>query len=530
MWVIVLKWILYVVAASLACFTVGWLGREIFRALFGLSSTRRDELLRIFLVLTGILVTLSLLSFDPKDYTTLDLLSFDVHDTVSNKGGVIGAILSLWLYMGLGPSSLMIPVVLLLWGILPRRFYQILPMRTAFLLGVAVLVSFIVAGLPQTGAGSSIIGDKLSTAGSQYLGVGKWLVAAAFVFGLCLTFPGMRGLVSGIPAWIGRLTSGIGSLRKPKIISEEPEPELVKEEIEEEKEPEIVKSEPVSHEIEKPQQELPVEESPPALDASEFKALFLDSLKEPESVSKSESESELKDRAKVLEQKFEQFAISGEITKIAPGPVITRYEYKPAPGIKLSRIAGLSDDIALSMKSTRIRIVAPIPGKSVIGIEVPNQDRECVYLKQVLTSPIFESLESKLGVVLGSDIAGEPVCDDIAGFPHLLIAGTTGSGKSVCVNTMIASILYRATPQDVRFLMIDPKRLELRVYNGIPHLVRPVISDSKESLEALKKALLWMEIRYKEFARVGVRDIQGYNERVDEPKPYILVIIDEKRS
>lgn len=506
----IIRWVVYIIVATLACFAIWWLGRELFRAFLRLSTSRKEELLRIFLVLLGILIGVSIITFNPQDYTTLDPLSFSLSGNITNKGGVVGAIIGLWLYRGLGMSSFIIPIILLLWGILPRKYYPSLTMRTAFLIGVSILISFILASIGQTKISGGIIGEKLSIGGTKYFGIGKWFIAVAFVFAVALTFEKFRNLLF--------------KKREPrKKKTTEPDPEII-EEVQHQKVPEIVER----------AVKVKISDTPlPKLDIAQFKSLFLACLKNPESEETiPQSEAELKDRAKVLEQKFEEFGVSGEITKIAPGPVITRYEYEPAPGIKVAKIASLSDDIALSMKSTRIRIVAPIPGKGVVGIEVPNQRRESVYLKEILTVTPFESAESKLKVkpltvALGKDIAGEPVCDDIGRFPHLLIAGTTGAGKSVCINAMIASILYRAEPREVRFLMIDPKRLELRLYNGVPHLVRPVISDAKESLEALKETILWMEIRYKEFAKLGVRDIEGYNQRASKPKPYILVIIDE---
>ncbi|MEA3431563.1 MAG: DNA translocase FtsK, partial [candidate division WOR-3 bacterium] len=197
------------------------------------------------------------------------------------------------------------------------------------------------------------------------------------------------------------------------------------------------------------------------------------------------------------------------------------------PGIKVSKIESLADDIALSMKASRVRIVAPISGSSAIGIEVPNTTRKNVYLKQLLTNERFTSSKSKLTTVMGVDIAGIPVCSDIQTMPHLLIAGATGSGKSVFINTIIASILSKADPDDVRFVMIDPKRIELPMYNSIPHLIHPVIADARKALDVLKEILEWMDARYREFARAGVRDIEGYNTRAQTKKPYIVIIVDE---
>jgi S-DNA-T family DNA segregation ATPase FtsK/SpoIIIE len=262
-------------------------------------------------------------------------------------------------------------------------------------------------------------------------------------------------------------------------------------------------------------------------DLGSFNERYLSILKNPPKFEESYDTKMGRERSELLEKRFEEFGVTGRVANVSPGPVITRYEYEPAPGIKVSKIASLSNDLALSMKSSRIRIVAPIPGRSAIGIEVPNHMRRDVYLKEILNSESFTNSRSKLTVAMGVNIVGEPISSDIQQMPHLLIAGATGSGKSVFINAMIASILLRALPEEVRFIMIDPKRIELPVYNGIPHLIRPVISDAKEALSALKDIIGWMDLRYREFARAGVRDIDGYNVKVEKRKPYILIIVDE---
>ncbi len=258
-----------------------------------------------------------------------------------------------------------------------------------------------------------------------------------------------------------------------------------------------------------------------------FKQDFLSYLNDVPEEKPEISELELKENAKKLEEKLEDFAVSGQVISIGTGPVITRYEFIPGPGIKVSRISNLANDLALAMKAPRIRVVAPIPGKGTVGIEVPNKTRQNVFIKELFMSEDFNKSDSCLTIALGKDIAGETVLADISRMPHLLIAGATGSGKSVCINSIIASILFKAKPRDIRFIMIDPKRLELPVYNGIPHLVFPVLTEAKESILILKQVLEWMEIRYKEFAKVGVRDIEGYNRKIEDKKPYILIIVDE---
>lgn len=243
---------------------------------------------------------------------------------------------------------------------------------------------------------------------------------------------------------------------------------------------------------------------------------------------------DLADNVKILEDTLESFGVKIKVTHVTQGPAITRYEAQPAPGVKVSKITNLSDDIALSLAATDVRIEAPVPGKSVVGIEVPNKEIATVHFREVLETPEFQNSLSKLTVVLGKDITGSPIVADLTKMPHLLIAGATGSGKSVCVNTLINSILYKARPDEVKFLLVDPKMVELTNYNGIPHLIAPVVTDPKKAAGALKWIVTEMETRYELFAAAGVRDIVRYNylrtqEKKDDapPLPYVVVIIDE---
>ena len=292
-----------------------------------------------------------------------------------------------------------------------------------------------------------------------------------------------------------------------------------------------------------------------------FEMPSLHFLSEPKNVVRDASLSKdaLEQNARLLEGVLEDFGVKGEIIAVRPGPVVTLYELEPAPGIKSSRVIGLSDDIARSMSAIACR-VAVVPGRNAIGIELPNAKRETVYLREILASRDFETTKSKLALALGKTINGEAVIVDIAKMPHVLVAGTTGSGKSVAINTMILSLLYKLTPQDCRLIMIDPKMLELSVYDGIPHLLTPVVTDPKKAVVALKWTVREMEDRYRKMSKVGVRNIDGFNARVQlaekkgerisrtvqtgfdrqtgeaiyetenldlEPMPYIVVIIDE---
>jgi S-DNA-T family DNA segregation ATPase FtsK/SpoIIIE len=258
----------------------------------------------------------------------------------------------------------------------------------------------------------------------------------------------------------------------------------------------------------------------------------------------------LRDNALRLTKTLKDYGIDGHVREIRPGPVVTMYEYVPGPGIKLSKIAALADDLAMSMEALRVRIVAPIPGKGAVGIEIPNDTRETVYLKEIIAHDAFRKAKSRLTMALGKDIEGGAYVADLARMPHLLVAGATGAGKSVSINSMIMSVLFKATPDEVRMIMVDPKMLELSVYEGIPHLLLPVVTDPKKAALALRWAVEEMERRYELLSEVGVRSIDGYNTKVRnagergtqvtvpakepdgeptvcQPMPYLMVIVDE---
>lgn len=246
----------------------------------------------------------------------------------------------------------------------------------------------------------------------------------------------------------------------------------------------------------------------------------LDLLEEPDEAARTAGRAKddsLEANARMLESVLQDFGVHGEIVQVRPGPVVTLYELEPAPGTKTSRVIGLADDIARSMSAVSVRI-AVVPGQNVIGIELPNVSREMVYLRELLASQPFEKHGGDLSVALGKDIGGEPVTVDLARMPHLLIAGTTGSGKSVGVNSMIASLLYRLRPEQCRFIMIDPKMLELSVYDGIPHLMAPVVTDPKKAVVALKWVVREMETRYRSMSKLGVRNVAGYNQRIEQAR------------
>jgi S-DNA-T family DNA segregation ATPase FtsK/SpoIIIE len=303
--------------------------------------------------------------------------------------------------------------------------------------------------------------------------------------------------------------------------------------------PKVTISEPVLETRKKPEQKA---FSFMSLDG-QFELPSLDLLDDPPvNGSKKIQRESLEMNARRLEKKLADFGVQGEVVEILPGPVITMYEFKPAPGIKISKVASLADDLALTLRASSIRIVAPIPGKAAIGIEIPNNQREMVYLKQILSSSAYEESGFKLPIALGKDITGTPVITDLSRMPHLLVAGATGTGKSVSINTMINSLLFKVSPEMVRFLMIDPKRIELSIYHDIPHLLHPVVIHPKEATKALRWAVQEMERRYMLLSDVGVRNIEAYNRKIKKgpspsapdngdpgkkPLPYIILVIDE---
>ena len=254
-------------------------------------------------------------------------------------------------------------------------------------------------------------------------------------------------------------------------------------------------------------------------------------LNDPPKRSHNINEAEIDQQISNLLDKLRKFKIDGDVVRTYTGPIVTTFEFRPAPHIKVSKILTLQDDLAMALKAQTIRIQAPIPGKDVVGIEVPNQNLETIYLKEILESEVFKNASSPLTMALGKDIVGAPFVTDLKKLPHLLIAGTTGSGKSVGINAMLLSLLYRNSPQTLRLMMIDPKMLEFSIYNDIPHLLTPVITEAKKAITALSNMVAEMERRYKIMSQTRTKNIESYNEKMKseggEQFPYIVVIIDE---
>jgi S-DNA-T family DNA segregation ATPase FtsK/SpoIIIE len=458
--------------------------------------------------------------------------------------GAVGNWLAWLLSLALGYGAYVVPALLLLWGLHIRNKRPLRPdlLQSLFLLISALFLdAFLAYFLHPRYALLSASPRSIPLGGAAGVGLNAALRRLAGPVGAFI------GLVGGyvtvlvlfarlrVPevAWLRAIFSVVVGLFRPapSVTQLKPRPPS-----------------PPDHLT----TDLPSAPSPPALrpqpsapsasrkpfpsrakfDLSDFQQRFLDCLDQPaesDRVAKDRRESE--QEAALLLDKLRQFGIDGRVSDMLSGPMITRFEFEPAPGVKIQSIASRQDDISLALAAERVRILAPIPGKNAVGIEVPNKQRRTVHLREVITSEAYREERSPLGFALGTSITGEPTAADLRTMPHILIAGTTGSGKSVCINSIIASIVYRSSPRDVRFLTIDPKQLELPVYNPIPHLLSPTTVDPGRAVNELNRVVGIMETRYGEFANIGVRDIVGYNERAAAEgfarKPYIVVIIDE---
>jgi DNA segregation ATPase FtsK/SpoIIIE, S-DNA-T family len=480
-------------------------------------------------------------------YLLVALLTYDASDpgwsrtgtdaAVQNLGGAAGAWFADVALHLLGYLAYLIPLVFIgvgWWLFRHRRDATIASPLELTLRGVALFV------LLLTGAGlaalhslprnmpvhaGGILGDLVARATVSGLGlVGATLLLLALFLAALTLFTGlswfsvMDGLGKGVYDLAAELRSRLESLRDRRIGAEQ----KAQREVRVEKERARVAHRPPSR------VEPRIEAPPPSPRVMKEKQvpLFtgditdphppLGLLDDPPETVVGYSEEALQAMSRLVELKLRDFGVDVEVVAVQPGPVITRFELHPAPGVKVVRISALAKDLARSLSVIAVRIVEVIPGKSTVGLEIPNEQRELVTLSEILRSTLFESAKSPLTVALGKDIGGAPVIADLARMPHLLVAGTTGSGKSVGVNAMLISMLYKATAEEVRLILIDPKMLELSVYEGIPHLLAPVVTDMKDASNALRWAVAEMERRYKLMSMLGVRNITGYNKKVRE--------------
>lgn len=457
--------------------------------------------------LTGILFFLLAILF------LIAQASFLLHPEGRHKnfGGLFGYYTSSWVFWLVGYYFMIIPLALGYLGyIYLFRTDQEVTFEILYLIPSGVIIDSALVLFAHTSVNGIPSGGHLGQVVSGFLfnyfgAIGTYLIL--FFGALIITFMLVKKQL--FPKQTGdQPTITPPKQKRPKKPKKEPKPKEEKKPVDDTAKKAVVRR-------------------APSLD---YKTEFLNILQESPGTY-GVDEKALEQEAQLLESRLQEFDVAGKVTNVEYGPVISRFEFEPAPGVKVNRIASLSKDLALALKATRIRVLAPIPGKSAVGIEVPNKERTLVCLKSGLLDNQFEKSDSPLTIVLGEDITGKPVVDDIAGMPHMLIAGTTGSGKSVCINTIILSLLYHCSHKDIRFLMIDPKRLELPMYNPIPHLLRRAITQPKQAVAELEHMVDIMELRYRDFAREGVRDIDGYNEKMKkkggEGKPYLLIIVDE---
>lgn len=462
-------------------------------------------------------------------------------------GGVIGDYLAWAFLASIGYTSYVFPFILLLLsvGLILRRFFRfrvVVPVSFLFfVLSSSALLHIIES---NGGAAGAVAGDSMEglvgTTGSFIFLSAVLLIAFLVATGLSVIQIALKALpptVSVFRAVCDRIKAAKGEGPEVVEAEEETAPRPRKKNGEKPKEPERPSGGPaiITPRIHSRKQ---AEETEEALEFTSPKGSFklppLTLLDPVPKKSGTVDDKALLLNSQVLERKLLDFGIEGRVLEVRPGPVVTMYEFEPAPGVKVGRIMNLSDDLALAMKAMSIRIIAPIPGKAVVGIEVPNQTRDTILLREMLECPAFAKSRSRLTLALGKDISGTPYVADLARMPHLLVAGATGAGKSVSVNAMILSVLFKATPEEVRFLMVDPKMLELSAYEGIPHLITPVITDPKKAAGALKSIVTEMGRRYKLMAEKGARNVDKYNQMVEEggnPEekklPLIIVIIDE---
>jgi len=477
------------------------------------------DIVGLFLLFWTAFLFLALISYNPAD-PSFSHYTLSIPSKIHNLGGILGAVLSDLLIQTFGFISYVLVGLFGLLGVFLLKSSRSISSRRFFGLFLAVISLTLLFGLLGIGG---LVGDNLSALLVKYLNyAGSWLLCS-FLLLVSLLFLSRLSLLdfSGFFFKLRGLTS-ISFLKKRG----------------EKREFRRIKSQELPVILQPPFKELSPSESPrEELKRDEGKRIGawvlppLDLLNGGKRERVSLSEQELWATAQRLENKLRDFGVEGKVVQVRPGPVVTVYEFEPAPGVKISRVVNLEDDLALALSAYSVRIEAPIPGRSVIGIEVSNRVRESVYLKDVLGSEAFRSSPSKLTLALGKDIEGKPFVIDLTKMPHLLVAGSTGSGKSVSMNCMILSILYRATPDEVKFLLIDPKMLELTLYEEIPHLLLPVVTDPKEAASALKWVVREMENRYALMASKGTKHIERYNQRAleegEKPLPYIVVMIDE---
>jgi len=485
-----------------------------------------QEVLAVISALGSIYLGLSIYTYyrwDPSFFTF-------TMNPAHNYGGVVGAYLSDLVVSVFGYPAYALPVLLLLYAL--RRLFGkehdvaqvsgvLLLLLSATVLAALLNSSFNFQSVIKPGGlvgyyTAGFLEKYVSQLGAYLFGLSMFLSAIILISPVSMT-PALRrdqGAVADEPRTVKGIVEDDAAVIYPEeeAVAEVPVPED--------------DLPPITRSLGRPEpRPVPV---PKPVSKDGYLLPSLDLLTVYDMSSVRDTEEDIRNNSASLRTKLADFDVSGTITRIDQGPVVTLYEFEPAPGIKINRVVSLADDLALALKAPSIR-VSPIPGKSMIGIEVPNRKRAVVSFRDIISSEEFSRKESKLILALGKNISGSPIVADLARMPHLLVAGATGAGKSVSINSMVMSILYRAAPREVRMLMIDPKLLELSIYEGIPHLISPIITNPKTAAEALRKMVFEMERRYRLLAEKGARNIDGYNSLVSEEErlPYIVVFIDE---
>jgi S-DNA-T family DNA segregation ATPase FtsK/SpoIIIE len=516
----------------------------------------RKEILGVILLFTLVFTAVSLLSYDPSDPC---INYVRASGEVRNLFGLAGAHVAGFLIAVFGLGAFWVPIVLLVITLHVFKAYSRLTILVALAGGLLLMVTtgallsmhqmdYSVFGKRFSSGGTlgiplaRIVQDWVNTTGGLIFLLTIWIIAFIMTTRLSLL---------ALLKWLTSVCRGLFSRTKAAWMIWKERRHKAKRRAETAQKLSQKKSPPVKivEGLPKPVKGVP----PPRQEVFEFiagdhgfKLPSVNLLEGSESDGKVVDHESLQMQSRLLEKKLSDFDVSGKVVAVSPGPVVAMYEFEPAPGIKINKVVNLADDLALALRAESIRIVAPIPGKGVIGIEIPNAERDIVRLKDIIASEAFERQKSKLTLALGKDIMGNPLTTDLARMPHLLIAGATGSGKSVGLNAMICSVLYKATPDDVKLILIDPKRIELSIYEGIPHLIVPVVTDAKKATRALHWAVQEMERRYALMAEKGVRNIYRFNQKSmkelgavkdntrsedsgasEEKLPLILIVIDE---
>ncbi len=531
------------------------------------------DVIGLFSLAFSIFLGISLVSFH---YTDPSLFAGGSSGAVLNYGGIVGASLARILMAYLGLISFVMPPLCLILSIHFFRKDGIRYLGYDLVCGVFIILSAMTILELAFGEEAVLYSDTVHAGGFIGLSLAKLFkglfnTAGAFIFSslslalflvlllgismgdviksLTLLFSSSARLIGMFARWsLSRESDATAEGEKPKgkgpkaaPPSEEDGASRDDTQGEPDSEPmEPVIKAPHKKEVRPENQErarTPIEYTPPA---GGYQLPPLDLLDKSGHDGPTVDRDGLVTTAKNLEKKLADFGVRGRVTEVRPGPIITLFEFEPAAGERINKIAALADDIAMAMSAYSVRIIAPIPGKAVVGFEIPNESRQTVIIRDIIDSERFEQSKSKLTCAIGKDIYGNPMVADLAKMPHLLVAGATGAGKSVCINTMILSILYKATPQEVRFLLIDPKMLELSLYAGIPHLLLPVVTEPRQAAVALRWVVEEMERRYRVMAELGVKNIAGYNIKIEGGKapqgpesqdhrsmPLLLVVIDE---